>query len=84
MKYNHINFHRLDGAGYEFLREIVLTIDKINPHVAARLVQPLIHWRRYDNQRQELMQVKLQLQQILQQKEISKNLFEVVNSAISS
>ena len=44
-------------------------------------MSPLIRWRSYDNSRQELM--KAQLQQILQQKEISKNLFEVVNSAIS-
>ncbi|KAL5071709.1 hypothetical protein RYX36_022596 [Vicia faba] len=33
-----VNFHAKDGSGYEFLGDIVLQLDKINPQVASRMV----------------------------------------------
>ncbi|RMH34754.1 MAG: aminopeptidase N [Gammaproteobacteria bacterium] len=41
-------FHRPDGAGYRWLAERVVEMDAINPQVAARIVQPLAGWRRFE------------------------------------
>ena len=57
---NPVNFHRGDGAGYRFLADRLLELDGINPQVAARIVDPLIRWRRYDTGRQALMRAELE------------------------
>ena len=69
---NAVNFHTEDGEGYAFLREIVQQLDKLNPQVAARMVNPLTSFGRYDKERQELMQEQLEL--LLQDTKISKDL----------
>jgi len=76
---NHINFHRLDGAGYEFLADCVLELDKLNPQIASRLLTPLTRWKKYDAKRQSLMQV--QLQRIKASGDLSKDVFEVVEKS---
>jgi aminopeptidase N len=57
---NPVAFHRADGPGYAFLAEQVLTLDKLNPQVASRMVTPFSQWRRYDAGRQGLMQGQLE------------------------
>jgi len=57
---NPVGFHRADGSGYAFLAEQVLTLDKLNPQVASRMVTPFSQWRRYDTARQGLMQAQLE------------------------
>ena len=42
---NPTQFHRPDGAGYDFLAEIVLALNGSNPQVAARLVTAFSTWR---------------------------------------
>ena len=54
-----LHFHAATGAGYIFLADEVLALDKPNPTTAARLVQPLGQWRRYDAARQGLMRAAL-------------------------
>jgi aminopeptidase N len=73
---NPVRFHAIDGSGYAFLTENVLTLDQRNPQIAARLVQAIIRWQRYDARRQALMQASLQ--QILDTKGLSKDTYEVV------
>ncbi|HEX3633695.1 MAG TPA: aminopeptidase N [Casimicrobiaceae bacterium] len=41
-------FHAADGGGYVFVADQVLTIDRSNPQVAARLVAAFNRWRRFD------------------------------------
>ncbi len=77
---NLLGFHRKDGAGYGFLAEQVLVIDKINPQMAARIVIPLIHWKKLDKSRQALMQASLQ--HVLAAKGISKDVFEIVSKSL--
>lgn len=77
---NLVNFHQLDGAGYEFLAEQILLLDQQNPQIAARMLTPLTKWRRYDQTRQGLM--KAQLQKIAAAK-LSKDVYEVVSRALS-
>lgn len=77
--FNLVNFHQTDGAGYAFLAEQILLLDKQNPQVAARMLTPLSKWRRYDKQRQKLM--KEQLQKIATA-DLSKDVYEVVSRAL--
>jgi aminopeptidase N len=42
---NHTQFNRSDGAGYDFIADIVLSLDPKNPQVAARLMGAFRSWR---------------------------------------
>ena len=77
---NLLGFHRADGAGYTFLAQEVLKVDKVNPQVAARLVAPFTHWQRYDAERQK--QMKLALEQIMATKNLSKDVYEIVSKSL--
>lgn len=79
---NAVNFHRRNGEGYAFLREIVQELDKLNPQIAARMVKPLTTWKRYDKERQELM--RKQLEWLLQDNRISKDLYELVSKSLTA
>ena len=73
---NFTGFHAVSGAGYEFLADRVLQLDKLNPQIAARLLTPLTRWKKFDSTRQAMMQE--QLQRIKAEAELSKDVFEVV------
>ncbi len=76
---NPVNFHLRDGTGYQFLTEQVIAIDKLNPQIAARLVQPLTHWQRFVEPYASLMKQSLEC---IQQCELSPDTFEVVNKSL--
>jgi aminopeptidase N len=78
---NQLHFHDASGAGYTFLADEVLTLDPDNPQVAARIVQPLGQWRRFDPARQALM--KAALQRIHDQPVLSANTFEMVSKSLA-
>jgi len=78
---NAYRFHQATGEGYAFLADQVITLNGLNPQVAARMAAPLIQWRRYDESRQQLMQA--QLQRILDEPELSKDVFEVVSKGLA-
>lgn len=71
------NMHYVGSAGYEFMADAILKIDKLNPQVAARVARSLNRWRKYDADRQAAMRV--QLDRILDSKP-SKDLYEVIKS----
>lgn len=75
-----INFHAANGEGYVFLRECVQQLDKLNPQVAGRMVNPLTTWRRYDKERQQLMRQQLEL--LLQDKKLSIDVYELVTKSL--
>ncbi|MCJ8144292.1 aminopeptidase N [Ancylobacter sp. A5.8] len=57
---NQTQFHRADGAGYDFVAQTVLTLDAINPQVAARLLAAFRSWRSLDAPRREAAEAALQ------------------------
>ncbi len=69
------------AAGYAFLADEVLALDKANPTTAARLVQPLGQWRRYDPARQGLMRGCLG--RILATAGLSANTYEMVAKSLA-
>jgi aminopeptidase N len=76
---NHVRFHDKSGNGYRFLADKIEELNSINPQIAARLVSPLINWRRYDSKRQQLMQQELD--RILAIKDLSSNVYEIVSKS---
>ncbi|NBI43587.1 aminopeptidase N [[Haemophilus] felis] len=73
-------FHNLDGRGYRFLTDILIRLNESNPQVAARLIEPLIRFSRYDGQRQTLM--KRALERLNQVENLSADLFEKIEKAL--
>jgi aminopeptidase N len=76
---NHVRFHEKSGAGYGFLADMIAKLNTINPQIAARLVAPLINWKRYDPERQRLM--KNALKRIAAIKNLSRDVYEIVNKS---
>lgn len=76
---NHVRFHEKTGAGYRFLADKIIELNVINPQIAARMVAPLIHWKRYGSQRQELM--REQLERIANSQGLSRDVYEIVNKS---
>jgi aminopeptidase N len=77
---NAINFHAIEGSGYEFLADQVIALNAKNPQIAARLLTPLTKWRRYDADRQLLM--RAQLERIQKAPSLSKDVYEVLAKSI--
>ncbi len=79
---NPLYFHNLDGSGYEFFKDCIIKIDKVNGFLAASLAKVLTRWNYYDKTRQELM--KKTINNILAIQGISKGLSEVLKSSIKA
>ncbi|GLO60911.1 aminopeptidase N [Vibrio sp. MACH09] len=79
---NPVNFHGKDGKGYDFAEEILTLLNDKNPQVASRLIDPLLKYRNYDDQRAELMREKLESLSKLDN--LAKDLFEKVTKALES
>ncbi|XP_038724576.1 puromycin-sensitive aminopeptidase-like isoform X1 [Tripterygium wilfordii] len=77
-----VNFHAIDGSGYQFLGELVVQLDKLNPQVASRMVSAFSRWRRYDETRQKL--AKAQLEMILSSNGLSENVFEIASKSLAA
>ena len=56
---NPLQFNRPDGAGYAFLAEKVLEVDKLNPQVAARLLGAFRSYRALEPNRLRLAAAEL-------------------------
>lgn len=78
---NPRNFHAIDGSGYAFLSNMLVTVDKLNSQIAARLASPFTSWKRFDKPRQLLM--KQQLEHLAQLK-LSRDLREVVDKSLEA
>jgi aminopeptidase N len=77
---NQVRFHAADGSGYRFLADRVLELDPLNPQIAARLLQAMARWRRYDIGRQGLMRAALE--RILGTESLSKDVYEVASKSL--
>ncbi|AFZ80197.1 alpha-aminoacylpeptide hydrolase aminopeptidase, putative [Theileria equi strain WA] len=75
-----INFHDISGAGYKFLADLIIEVDKINPQVSARCCNKLLKYSIFDNVRKELM--KSHLQRVFNTPGISPNLYEIAQKGL--
>ncbi|HAD07906.1 MAG TPA: aminopeptidase N [Porticoccaceae bacterium] len=78
---NAINFHRPDGEAYHFLTDQILSLDRLNPQIASRLVTPLTRWRKYPARCAEQMQN--QLERLMGEPGLSKDVYEIVNKSLA-
>ncbi|MCG8123807.1 MAG: aminopeptidase N C-terminal domain-containing protein, partial [Candidatus Thiodiazotropha taylori] len=65
----------------EFLTDQVITLDSLNPQIAARLLRLMSRWRRYDESRQQLM--RKAFERVLAQADISKDVFEIASKSVA-
>ncbi len=56
---NLTQFNRADGAGYEFVAEMVIALDRANPQVASRLLGSFKSWKMLEPNRKDLAQASL-------------------------
>jgi len=77
---NLIQLHAKDGSGYAFLREVVQQLNKINPQIASRMLEPLTGFKRYDKERQQLM--RKELVGLLETKNLSPDLYELLTKSL--
>ncbi|MDX6748756.1 aminopeptidase N [Geminicoccaceae bacterium 1502E] len=78
---NLTGFHRADGAGYEFLADRVLELDRLNSQVAARLLTAFGRWRRFDAARQSAM--RGQLERVLAVPGLSRDCYEIASKSVA-
>ncbi len=79
---NHVRFHCADGAGYAFLAEQVLALDRLNPQVAARMARGFDRWSRFDAGRRG--HARAALQRVRDQQGLSRDVSEIVTKALGS
>jgi aminopeptidase N len=73
-------FHRADGRGYDWLAEVIVAADKLNPQTAARFVAPLGRWRKIEDGRAAKMRAALE--RILREPGLSKDVFELASKSL--
>jgi len=77
---NPSQFHAADGSGYRFLMEVLLALNTMNPQVAARLIVPLIQFKRLDEGRKALIRAELRTLAALP--DLARDLYEKVSRAL--
>ncbi|MEL7116637.1 MAG: aminopeptidase N C-terminal domain-containing protein, partial [Pseudomonadota bacterium] len=56
---NPAGFHHPSGAGYRFVADWLIKLDPLNPQTAARMSTVFETWRRYDADRQGMIEAEL-------------------------
>ena len=77
---NLVNFHNIDGSGYEFLQQQICALNSVNPQVAARLVTPLTRWKKFPQPNRQLMRDALEI--IAQQPNLVKDIQEIISKSL--
>jgi aminopeptidase N len=77
---NHWAFNDPSGRGYRFLADMIITADKLNPQIAARLVPPLGRWRRFEPVRSAMM--REQLERIVGTSDLSRDTYEQASKSL--
>ena len=78
---NQWAFHSGAGEGYRLLADLILALDPINPQTAARMVPPLGRWRRFGAERGQ--QMRAELERVLAQPKLSKDVTEQVSKSLA-
>lgn len=79
--FNPARFHDPSGAGYRFLADQIIAVDRFNPMTAARLVDPLGGWKRLTPELGKLM--RAELERIVAIEGLSKNVYELATRALN-
>jgi aminopeptidase N len=78
---NQKEFNRPDGAGYEFIADIVLMLDPKNPQLAARLLSAMKSWRVLEATRRA--RAEQALQRVAAAPALSPDVADIVKRALA-
>ena len=78
---NQTQFNRADGAGYDFIAEVVLQLDPTNPQIAARLLTAMRSWRSLESVRRE--KAEAALRRIAAASELSADVRDIVTRSLA-
>ena len=76
MQANPAGFHRADGAAYRLYADWLIRLDPVNPQTTARMSTAFETWRRYDEDRQQM--IRAELERIAALDGLSENTGEMV------
>ena len=77
---NPVQFNRPDGAGYAFVVEQVMAIDKFNPQIAARILSSFRSWKSLEPERRGL--ARRALQRVAKAEGLSRDTYEIVSKML--
>ena len=78
---NPSGFNRADGAGYDFIADIVTKVDGANPAVAARLLTSFRSWRSMEASRRDKAQAALRM--IAAAEKLSPDVSDIVTRSLA-
>jgi aminopeptidase N len=78
---NQVNFHRADGAGYDYIADMVIALDRINPQIAARLTGVFRSWRTLEHGRRVL--AKVAMERITGTRPLSRDVTEIATKILA-
>ncbi|CAN1725139.1 Aminopeptidase N [Hyphomicrobium sp. 1Nfss2.1] len=79
---NPVQFNRPDGAGYEFLADQVLALDRLNPQIAARMLGAMRSWRTLESGRRA--KARKALQRIVRARPLSADVQEIASRILDA
>ncbi len=77
---NPLGFHAADGSGYRFIGDMIVKLDKLNPHVSSALAKNFLRWKDYDKKRQSMMTAELK--KAAKHKDLSTACSEVIEKSL--
>ena len=78
---NLTQFNRADGAGYNFVADIVIALDRTNPQVASRLLAAFKSWRMLEPARRSLAENALAM--VAQTPNLSRDVADIAERALA-
>lgn len=77
---NLIRFHESSGIAYQFLADVIIQLDAINPQISARIVNAFTNFRSFDKMRQSKMETELK--RIMVSPNLSKDVYEIASKCL--
>ncbi|MBE0513628.1 aminopeptidase N [Sulfurimonas sp.] len=77
---NYKHFHAKDGYGYKFVADKIIDIDKINQQMASGLAGSFKIYKKMNKVNKKLM--RAELQRVLSEPSLSKNVYEIVSKIL--
>jgi aminopeptidase N len=78
---NPSGFNAAHGEGYAVVADVILRLNEANPQVAARMATGFRSWRLYDAPRR--LKAQAEMQRILDQPQLSRDVFEIISRTLS-
>ncbi|MEN2495341.1 MAG: Aminopeptidase N [Hyphomicrobiaceae bacterium hypho_1] len=77
---NPSQFNRLDGKGYTFVGQKILELDRINPQIAARLLNAFSSWQTLEPIRRQ--KAELTLNEMFKSRDLSRDVYEILTKIL--